>query len=105
MHEKDVFMFRIRICRFHFETDKVVRIDFVWCDMNDATITHALCIEKNIVYYVISFRKVRKAQCGDAECRITLFEINSIKTDNIDWYIIKRLIIFKNTALNLIYAI
>ena len=47
MHEKDVFMFRIRICRFHFETDKVVRIDFVWCDMNDATIPYALCIEKN----------------------------------------------------------
>ena len=68
--------------------DKVLRMDFVWCDMNDATIPHALWIEKNIVYYVIIFREW-KPQCGDPEYWITLFEINSIKTDNIDGYIIK----------------
>ena len=39
-------MFRSRICRFHFETDKVPIIDFVWCYMNDATIPYALCFEK-----------------------------------------------------------
>ena len=57
MHKKDVFMFRSRICMFHFETVKVLQPNFVWCDMNDPTIPHALCIEKNIVYYVISFRE------------------------------------------------
>ena len=53
---------------------------------------HALCIEKNIVFYVISFWEewygFRKPQCGDPEHRITLCEIYSIKTDNIDGYII-----------------
>ena len=57
MHQKDVFMLRNMICRLHFETEKVLGTYFVWCDMNDATIPHALCIEKNIVYYVISFRE------------------------------------------------
>ena len=60
--------------------------------MNDVTIPHALCIEKNIVYNVISFRErwygFRKPQYGYPEHRITLCEINSIKTDNIDGYII-----------------
>ena len=55
--------------------------------MNDVIITHALCIEKNIVYYGKSFREggygFRK--------RITLFEINIIKSDNIDGCIIKTL--------------
>ena len=45
------------------------------------------------VYYVISFREgwygFRKPQCGDPEHRITLWEIYSIKTENIDGYIIK----------------
>ena len=45
------------------------------------------------VYFVISFREgwygFRKPQCGDPEHRITLCEIYSIKTDNIDGYIIK----------------
>ena len=49
-------------------------------------------LRKNILYYVISFRKIwyvfRKPQCGDPEHRITLCEINGIKTDNIDGYII-----------------
>ena len=53
---------------------------------------HALCIEKNIVFYVISFTEgwygFRKPQCGDQEHRITPCEIYSIKTDNIDGYII-----------------
>ena len=61
--------------------------------MNDVTIPHALCIEKNIVYNVISFREgwygFRNPQCGDPEHRITFCEINSIKTDNIGGYIIK----------------
>ena len=64
--------------------------------MNDATIPNALCIEKNIVYYVISFREgrygFRKPQCGDPEYQITLFEINRIMTDNIDGYIINIII-------------
>ena len=50
-------MFRNIIYRFHFETDKVIDTDFVQCDMNDVTILHILCIEKNIMYYVISFRE------------------------------------------------
>ena len=57
MHQKDAFMFRSKICRCHFEADKVLGTDFALCDMNDVTIPHALCIEKNIVYYVISFRE------------------------------------------------
>ena len=61
MHQKDMLMLRSRICRLHFETDKVLDTvldtDFVWCDMNDVTIPHVLCIEKNIVFFVISFRE------------------------------------------------
>ena len=80
------------MCRLHSETEKVLGTDLLRCDMNDVTISHALCIEKNIVYYVISFREgwygFRKPQCGDPEHRITLCEINSIKSDNIDEYII-----------------
>ena len=72
----------------HFETEKVLGT----CTDLLVTIPHALCIEKNIVYYVISFREgrygFRKPKCGDPENRITLCEINSIKTDNIDGYII-----------------
>ena len=49
MHQKHVFMISIRICGLHFETKKVLSTDFVWWDMNDFTIPHALCIEKNIV--------------------------------------------------------
>ena len=48
------------ICRFHYETDKVLGTEFVRCDINDLTIHHALCIEKNIVYYVISFKDFKK---------------------------------------------
>ena len=85
-------MLTSRICRLHFETEKVLGTDFVLCDMKDVTIPHALCIEKNIVYYVISFREgwygFRKPQCGDPEHRITLCEMNSIKSDNISGYII-----------------
>ena len=57
MHQKDEFMFRSRICRFYFETDKVLSTDFVLCNMNDVTIPHELCIEKNILYYVISLER------------------------------------------------
>ena len=45
------FMFRYIIYRFHFETDKVLSTDFVQCNMNDVTISHALCIDKNCVYH------------------------------------------------------
>ena len=38
MHQKDAFMFRSIINKFHFETDKVLGTDFVWCDMNDVRI-------------------------------------------------------------------
>ena len=70
-----------------FETDKVLCTYFARYDMNDVTIPHA-----NIVSYVISFREgwygFRKPQCGDPEHRITLCEIYSIKTENIDGYMI-----------------
>ena len=75
-----------------FETDKVLGKDIIRCNLNDVTIPHALCIEKNILYYVICFREgwygFRKTKCCDPEHRITLCEINSIKTDNIGGYII-----------------
>ena len=85
-------MFRSMICRFHFETDKVLSTD-----MNEVTIVYVMhFVLKNIVYYVIGFRKgfygFRKPQCGDLEHWITLCEINSIKSDNIDGY----MIIFSN---------
>ena len=92
MHQKDEFMFTSRICSFHYETDKVFGWDFVWCDMNDVTIPHALCTEKNIVYYIIGFREgwygFRKPQFCYPEHPITFCEISSIKTDKIDGYII-----------------
>ena len=91
-----VWLFRSRISRFYFNTDKALRTDFVRGD--DVTIPHALCIEKNIVYYVISFRDgwygFRKPQCGDPERRIALYEINSIRTDKFDGYIIFFFIIY-----------
>ena len=46
MQQQDSFLYRSRICRFHFETDEVLGTDFVRCDMNDVKIPHALCIEK-----------------------------------------------------------
>ena len=49
---KDVLLLRKRICRLHFETEKVLGTDLLRCDMNDVTIPDALYIEKNIVYYV-----------------------------------------------------
>ena len=91
MHQKHVFMIRIRICGLHFETKKVLSTDFVWLDMNDVTIPHALCIEKNIVYYVISFRAYMDSEYHSLVIRahrITLCDINTIKTDNIGGYII-----------------
>ena len=48
MHQKDAFMFRSRIYRFHFETDKVLCTDFVRCDMNDVTIPHAFVLRKTL---------------------------------------------------------
>ena len=66
---------------FHFETNKVLGTDFVRCHMNDVTIPHALCIEKNIVYTTCTCTSsgsekgdngFRKPQCGDPEHRITL---------------------------------
>ena len=45
MQQKDAFMSRSRIFRFHFETDKT---DCVRCDINDVTISYALCIEKKL---------------------------------------------------------
>ena len=41
---KDMFLLRNSICRFHFETEKELGADFVSCDMNLVTISHALCI-------------------------------------------------------------
>ena len=34
---------------FTLKTDKVLRTDFVWCDMNDVTIAYAMCIDKHWV--------------------------------------------------------
>ena len=61
--------------------------------MNDGTIPHALCIEKNMgTTSSVSERGDMDSenQCGDPEYRITLFEIKSIKTDNIGGYIINK---------------
>ena len=89
MHQKDAFMLRSRICMFRLK-----HTDFVWCDMTDVIISYALCIEKNIVYCIISFREgwygFRNPQCCNPEHQITLCEINSIKSDNIDGYLINR---------------
>ena len=54
----------------------------------DATIPHALCIEKTLCN-TSSVSERGEPQCGDPRHRITFNEINSINTDNIDWYIIK----------------
>ena len=80
MNQKDAFMLRSRICRLHFET--------VQYDMNDVTIPHAfaLCTTSSV------------SERGDMdsenpEHRITLCKIYSIKTENIDGYIIIIIII------------
>ena len=49
--QKDAFMFGSRVCRFYFETDKVLGADFVRCDMNNVTMPYVLCIEKK--HYVL----------------------------------------------------
>ena len=55
MYQKYVFnMFRSRICRFHFETDKELGTDFELYDMNDGTIPQALNIENN--YWVLRYQ-------------------------------------------------
>ena len=65
-----------------FETDKVLGKNIIWCDMNNITKPHALCFEKNILYYVTGFREgwygFRKPQFGDPEHWITHCEFNSI---------------------------
>ena len=48
---------RSRICRLHFEPEKVLGKDLLQCDMKEVTIPHALCFEKNIVFYIINFRE------------------------------------------------
>ena len=48
MHQKDAFMLRSRMCRLHFEKDKVLCTDFVRCDMNDVTILHAFVLRKTL---------------------------------------------------------
>ena len=87
MHQKDAFMLRSRICRLHFETDKVLCTYFVRYDMNDVTIPHAFVLRKTLCT-TSSVSERGKPQCGDPEHRITLCEIYSIKTENIDMYII-----------------
>ena len=39
------------------QTEKVLATEFLRCDMNGVTIPHALCIEKNIVYYRHQFQR------------------------------------------------
>ena len=41
-------MLRIRICRLHFETGKVLFTYFVRCDMNGVTIPHAFVLRKTL---------------------------------------------------------
>ena len=48
MHKKDAFLLRSRICRLHFETDKILCTYFVRCDMNDVTIPHAFVLRKTL---------------------------------------------------------
>ena len=64
---QNVFMVGSRVSRFFFKQKKhLIRI--LW-DINNVTISYALCIEKYIVYYVISFRmgwyEFRKPQRGN----------------------------------------
>ena len=78
---------------FHFETDKVLGTDFVWWDMNDVTIPHAFVLRKTLC----TTSSVSERGDMDSENHsvvdpvhwITLCENNSIKTENIDGYIIK----------------
>ena len=59
--------------------------------MNDVTIHHAFVLRKTLcTTSSVSERGDMDSenQCGDPEHRITLCEIYSIKTENIDGYII-----------------
>ena len=72
-----MFMLSSKICRFHFETGKVLCTYFVLCDMNDVTISHALCIEKKKHCVVI-----RSIESHSVKSNIS-------RPDNIDGHIIK----------------
>ena len=74
-------MLSSRICRLHFETEKVLGNEW---RHNTSCIVYW---EKHCVLRH-QFQRGVKPQCGDPGHRITLCEINSIKTDNIDGYII-----------------
>ena len=81
MHQKDAFMLRSKICRLHFETDKLLGTYFVRYDMNDVTITHAFVLRKTLcTTSSVSERGDMDSenQCGDPQNRITLCEINRI---------------------------
>ena len=95
--QKDAFMFWSRVCRFYFETDKVLGADFVRCDMNNVTIPYALCIEKKTL---CTSSSVSERGDMDSENHSVVIrsieshsEIDSIKTDNIDEYIINNNIV------------
>ena len=83
-------MLRSMIYRLHFETEK---------DMNDVIILHALCIEKTLCT-TSSVSERGDMECGDPEPLITLCEINSIKSDNIDGYIVKNYFWILNKTAN-----
>ena len=103
MHQKNLFILKSRICRLHFE--KRESTWYIFCTMRYEWRHNTSCIVywEKLVYYVISFREgwygFRKPQCGDPEHRIKLCEINSIKNDNIDGYIINSRMLFQNFIL------
>ena len=47
----NVFVIGSRVSRFYFETEEALGTD-----VNNVIILHALCREKNIVYFIISSR-------------------------------------------------
>ena len=82
-------MLRSRICRLHFEKDKLygTYMYFVRCDMKDVTIPHAFVLRKTLCI-TSSVSERGEPHCGDPEHWISLCKIYSIKIDNIDGYII-----------------
>ena len=82
--QKDAFMLRSRICRFIWKLIKYIR-----CDMNDVTIPHAFVLRKTLcTTSSVSERGDIDSENHSVVIR-SIYEIYSIKTENIDGYIIK----------------
>ena len=72
---------------FHFETGKVRGTYFERCDMNDVTISYALCIKKNTVYNTVLRHQFHRGV--NPSVVIRSIESKLPRPDNIDGYIIK----------------